>query len=367
MLRTNGLVAAIAAAFIIAPDLVPANSAAVQQGGKPSPQASLGAFKSHKYVYVDLGPAEYAQINRSGDLLIIREGGPGSITEIRGHSKTYVLPPTSAKYSRIGVSINDQGDVVGEIVSKYVLPALWRNHALRLLGGAKLKNSKLKSRSIGVASGINNYGVVVGSRWLPHDGSDAVIFTETAMKILPRPRASVSSNARGITDNDTIFGWYKDKKQTLYATVWHGSHYTILPVLSPYTNSQAFAGNAANQFAGVSSLTGNSGTDSEESVRSATIWKNGKAFELKSLGGNKSTAYAINLGGWAGGSSTTVEGAERAVIWDDTGVHDLNVTAAIASPDTTLQAVNQVTDDGFIIGQSLVSGNRHQFELIPTP
>jgi probable HAF family extracellular repeat protein len=309
-------------------------------------------FKNHRFIYIDLGSAVFAQSNTTGDLMIVRLGGLGSMTEIRSNSKTFVLPPVSDSYTRIGAAINDRGDVVGLVSSRRAaLPVLWRNRSLRILGGFTMK-----SKSGGIAAGINNDGAIVGTHWLAHGRTEAVMFTENSMKPLPRPRGSVSSNARGITNLGTVFGGYTDRRKFTHAVIWRDGRTFALPALNGYTNCQVFCGNARDEFAGVSSgLWGQ---------HAATVWNQGKATRLDTPGGDESSAYSINRYGCVGGSITTDTGDSHAVIWDNAGMLDLNEAAIWTTSNTIFTQVNQIDDNGLIFGQSQVNGERHAFELI---
>ena len=325
-------------------------------GVSPSSNASIGTIGSHHFRYVDLGEGGSIQINNRGSLLIIREGGLGSITEIRTSRGTVNLPPVSDRFTRIGIRINNQDDVVGA-VSPALLPALWRQHKLLLLGG-----TTFQSKFSGIATGIDDKGVICGNGARPQESNNAGIYTPHSFTLLRRPSDSIMSHAQGITHSGVIFGSYVDRNKHFHGIVWRDGECEVLPSLKPYQGSGVYAGNGAGWFVGVS---GNSEEVEKTKPQAATIWKSGKPSALASLGGNFSASMAINEAGWIVGSATTNSGDEHAVAWDATGVHDLNTLAQLPSSDVTLEFATQVNDRGYIVGQSQVQGKRHVFELIP--
>lgn len=349
---TRVIQTAVACAALAGAGIANTTASAIQTATMPA-LTRVETFKNHRFIYIDLGPAVFAQSNTTGDLMIVRLGGLGSMTEITSNSKTFVLPPVSDSYTRIGAAINDRGDVVGLVSSRRAdLPVLWRNRSLRVLGGLSMQ-----SKSGGIASGLNNDGVIVGTHWLSHGRTEAVIFTENSMKPLPQPCGSVSSNARGITDAGTIFGGYTDRRKFTHAVIWRGGKTIALPALGGYLGCQVFCGNARDEFAGVSiGLYGN---------QRATIWRKGKAIKLDSPDDAVSEVSCINRFGCAGGSITTATGDSHGVIWNDAVMLDLNEAAIWTASNTIFTQVYQVDDNGLIFGQSEVNGKRHAFELIP--
>jgi probable HAF family extracellular repeat protein len=83
----------------------------------------------------------------------------------------------------------------------------------------------------------------------------------------------------------------------------------------------------------------------------ACVWHDGVVTDLGTLGGNESSAMAINASGTIVGSTQTTDGELRAVLWRDNAIVDLGTLGGRESRATDVNIYDQVvgyaqTSDG---------------------
>ncbi|WP_041254517.1 HAF repeat-containing protein [Frankia sp. EAN1pec] len=116
---------------------------------------------------------------------------------------------------------------------------------------------------------------------------------------------------------------------------------------------QAPAGEAGSKEAG------DVFTDYQPQIR-ATVWRNGTAVDLGTLGGSWSSADLINDHGQVAGSSTTADRHSHAFLWENGRMRDLGTAAGLT--ESSAVAINER-------GQVLVESHKqisYPFEGEPT-
>jgi probable HAF family extracellular repeat protein len=309
--------------------------------------------------------------------------------------------------------INNNGDIVGQAAFEgdtYEHAALWRNGVTYNLG------------SLGSSSGaraINDAGLIAGGSYTSNniDATEAVILSPGAapVSLLPYTLTMQPGPLYGISDSG-VAGINTAGQMVGQAFGWSGNHLPILWSSDGTINIQAtiqeydaalmginnvgqmvgWAQNTAQHSLGyaaiwengtVSLLTqpdGASGGAAEDINDSgvavgtvwapygnAAVWSNGSVQLLPGLGGDFSSANAINSSGLIVGSSRiTAGGASHAVLWKDGLAIDLN--SLVADSGLTLEGATDINDNGWIVGVGHTA-DKQQFafllapDAIPTP
>jgi len=87
-------------------------------------------------------------------------------------------------------------------------------------------------------------------------------------------------------------------------------------------------------------------------------------IDLGTLGGDGSHALEINERGEVIGYSRTAQNRQHACLWRNGGVIDLN---SLVPPDAgwELSIARGINDQGLIVGDGFLNGQRHMFLLTP--
>ena len=145
----------------------------------------------------------------------------------------------------------------------------------------------------------------------------------------------------GINNVGQMVGWAQNTAQHSlgYAAIWENGTVNLLARPTNGLNSAASDINDAGVAVGTAwAPYGN-----------AAVWSNGSVQLLPGLGGDYSSASAINSSGLIVGSSRiTAAGASHAVLWKDGVAIDLNTL--VEDFGLTLQYATDINDNGWIVG-----------------
>jgi probable HAF family extracellular repeat protein len=139
------------------------------------------------------------------------------------------------------------------------------------------------------------------------------------------------------------------------ATLWTQNSQTVITT-APMTTSYAFAINNAGQVAGdVYNTRSKNGVlliDNPNPV-TATVWNNGSATYLSSLGGTQSSALALNDQGQVVGVSADGQSRKIATLWEN------GTVTALTTPELLNSVASAINNNGMIAGE--VSGGDYTF------
>lgn len=231
----------------------------------------------------------------------------------------------------------------------------------------------------GSASGVNNWGQVVG--WAETDTVDpncvapqvldykAVIWNPWTHKIKelpPFPGDSVAG-ALAINDYGQVVGTSGSCAPVspaigVHALLWQKGATISLGSLGGTISNVAYDINNQGQVVGVSDLPG-------DATAHAFFWQNGTMSDLGTLPGDVfSVAFSINIKAQVVGESCDVNFNCRAFLWQKGVMTDLNT---LTSPDSSLYllSANDLNDHGEIVGQAYdqSSGGAPAFLAKPSP
>lgn len=258
--------------------------------------------------------------------------------------QTYViqtLPPPLANGNSVGVGINEAGVVVGvgRGASNLARALRWTNESPTELG-------VLTGFSVSAAYGISNNDRIVGRGGPSCNAANPTLWTAGQMFPLPDvPRLAVEVfkiNDAGIAVgeamdsctnpwNNHAFQWQNDGEDN-----WTIS--PLLPLVGDF-ESGAYDVNAANVVVGFSG-------DSSGAVHvRACRWNNGVASLIPDLGGDYSIGYALNDLGQFAGYSLSPSGAYRAFFSDGITATDLGTLPGYAH-----SAAEKMNNAGTVVG-----------------
>lgn len=230
-------------------------------------------------------------------------------------------------YMGMAYGINDSGIVVG---SSYQGAMIWNN------GNATL----IPNTYHGTASAINNSGEIVGTMMLPGNTPTATVWQATptgANFVANLPAAgTVSAFASGVNNAGVVVGGFQG------ATVWHGSTATLLNDPGTTINSQANGINAS----GV--IVGTAGSSPDKSyITDALEWTGSTATVLPGLGLGSSANAINNAGVVVGASNINPNNFDStAVEWKGGKVITLNSLGGAQSQ------ANAINNQGQVVGFS---------------
>ena len=247
--------------------------------------------------------------------------------------------------------VNEAGQVVGGSAL-----ADWSNHAVRWQNGS-MQDLGTLGGPVSFAFDINNSGQAVGYAWNDEAIQHAVLWGSGGIVDLGDldPMWPNHSAAYGINDaGQVVGGSYTDIPGQFHAFRWQGGGMQDLGTLGGEVSS-AEAINEVGHVVGSSRLAGNTTTR-------AFLWDGGMQ-DLGALGWTHSIAYDINDGGQVVGALQT--GAlSHAFVWADGQIQDLN-NLIPASSGWVLSEARAINNRGRIAGFGQFAGQTRAFLLVP--
>lgn len=264
-------------------------------------------------------------------------------------------------------SINDIGQVVGNSYNtNYPVAqhaALWNGTTATDLGTLGGSNS--------VAFAINHEGQIAGNSDTTANNSQAATLWNGSSVTNLGTLGGSGASANSISDAGQVVGgsattthYYDNGILHIinHATLWNGTAATDLGTVGG-NNSSAMAINNAGQVAGWSDISGNA-------TYHATLWNGTSATDLGTLGTNSVATAINNLGEVVGYSSTLNNSAVHAFLWNGTSMTDLNslLDSATESAGWVLNSANDINDYGWIVGSAYnsITGANHAYLLSVT-
>lgn len=204
---------------------------------------------------------------------------------------------------------------------------------------------------------IDNLGRIVGLRGTPPaiDRWRAFLYDTTTGSVtdLGTLGGTFRSTATSINDEGHIAGWSSlPNENTFRAFLWNDGTMMDLGSLAA-GNSFAYGLNVADEVVGSSSVAGGA---------HAFLWSSGTMSDLGTLGGPFSAAFGINDRGHAVGYALTSTFAQRAFIWRDGVMQDLNDLVPADSGWTLLEA-RAINNSDRIVGTGRFGGEYRAFLL----
>lgn len=253
--------------------------------------------------------------------------------------------------------INDNGQISGVSVNTDGTPraCLWENGVITDLGTLGGLSS--------VAYDINEGGIIVGMSDTITGGQHAFKLENDVMTDLGTLEADSGSQAKGINDNGIIVGY--SWSNNLHAFRYENGVMTDLGTLGG-SSSIAHGINDSGIIVGEAYI--------DVANYHGFLWDSGVMSDLGTLGGDyrRSVAYAINNSGQiVGRSFIPGVGNDRAVMWENTVIIDIN-TLLPPNSGWVLESANGINDQGDIVGSGQINGETHAFLLTsssnyPTP
>lgn len=239
--------------------------------------------------------------------------------------------------------LNNQGDAVGYSGSGFGVATLWQ--------GQNVVELPTPQGTRSVAVDLNDRGQIVGRyESIGSSGSPrAVVWQNNVMTELVMPDGAYASFANAVNNHGWIAGGSGSSETFSRATLWRNGVATVLPTL----------GGNISQANGINSLghiVGASAQGNGNPYQYATLWENDIAIDLGTLPSFLgSSANAINDAGWiVGVSSKSLWYEDRATVWIEGDVIDLNsfLTDEEVAEGWTLRSAVGINSSGIIVGNA---------------
>ena len=253
--------------------------------------------------------------------------------------------------------INDAGWVAGHAFTKsnYRRAFLWRSSSEGLID--------LTGKNGSTAWAVNNLGQVVGDA-----SSKGFVWQNGKLTYLPILKTGAAAYALAINDGGLIGGYaYTGLSSDDYRPVyWSGGKIYTLPVQDEASHKgMVYGSNNNGDLVGWNTTPTSAGYQTR-----ATLWRNGRVFDLGTLGGSASYARDINNLGQAVGRSKGADGSLRAFVWSDAngdGLFEMQDLNALVDPASgwLLQEAFSINDNGQITGHGWLNGTSRAFLLTP--
>ena len=259
--------------------------------------------------------------------------------------------------------INGAGKVVGSshtgAYDVYNNPIF---HAFAYTGGPLLDLGTLGGVN-SYAEAVNAFGVIAGQADTASQDSIAFIGNASGLHTIPG-LGNLGSEAYAINSHGQVVGWANTSSYDPQAFLSSGNTVSNLGAFPGERQSTAFS-IADNGFIVGGADTQNI-SDPTNPFFHACLFQNGSLTDIGTLGGNRSSAYGVNVFQQVVGfADQLASGDPRAFIWQNGVMKDLN-TMIPATSAIHLQQANGINNSGQIVGYgSVSSGDTHAFLLTP--
>ncbi len=283
------------------------------------------------------------------------------------------------------LGINSSGQVIGYSDTG---AAFGIGHAFLYTGGQMSDLGSLYEIN-SIARGINSTGQIAGAIYNTTGFGRAFIYNNGVMTDIgtsPSPYNLVT-DATAINDAGQIAGYSNNNQGSPHAFLYSNGTITDIGAAFGEARSWATAINSTGQVVGGSSvgaflysngsmsILGNftpSGINALGQVVGydghAVLYDNGTITDLGALNGGSSWAEAINTSGWIVGESTLSGGqTNRAFIYKNGVMTDLNDLISANSGWTLIETARAINDSGQIVGQGTINGITHAYLMTPVP
>lgn len=249
------------------------------------------------------------------------------------------------------VAINDAGQMTGY---SYLSPISLSYHAIRGTG-AGLADLGSLGGAYSSGNAINSSGQVVGESSLSGNFQNHAFLSSGAGMVDLGTLGGSDSSAFAVNDAGHVTGQanlFGDART--HAFLFNGTSMLNLGTLGG-TYSGGYKINNAGQVAGDSSMSG-------DVDYHGFLYSNGSMLDLGTLGGANSSAWGLNNLGHVVGVASDASGADRAYVFKDGVMTDLN-TLLPANSGWELSGAYFVDDYGHIVGTGLFQGQANWFLL----
>jgi probable HAF family extracellular repeat protein len=322
------------------------------------------------YTVTDLGtfPGDFSSqataINNSGQVV----GSSTSSTSHKPHAFLYSGGSmtdlgTLGGPSSVAYGINAGGQVVGLAD----LPQSNVFHAFRWTNGTMEDLGTLPGQNISYGYAINAGGQVVGEAFASDATSRAVRYSGGRAYNIDTI-GTYFSRANDINDSGQIVGHVRIRISTYnsqdhaFLRTSDGTMTDLGPLPSdPSGSTYAYGINASGQIVGKAEIS----TDSYHPH--AFLYSGGTMTDIGAPAGFPySAAMDINAGGQVVGYCTSYSSPDRAFLYSNGAMADLNTLIDPAS-GWTLKYAAAINDPGQIVGYGIIGGRQHAFLLTPLP